>query len=154
MKWKHKQQLVISCTHFEHVLPTFGYIFIGASFEKFLKVSSENSNALIEYFAEHLSGHAYNYLPSGSLNKLLINKRVFQRIGERIDEINTRFDVHVSSTVSMNKTYTQFNIAWLSGDYLLVKEYKLQLWRKLGVFVVTAVLSAERFIAFSIRMLK
>ena len=153
LKWRLKQMLVIDCNHFDHISPAFGYMFIAASIQKFLSISAEHPNALVEHFSEHLSDHDYNLLPSGSLNKLLITKRVFQQFGEIMDEKNTKFDVHVSHTGSMNSTYTQFTIGWMSREYLMVKEEKVKMWRKLGVFIVTAILSLERFIAFSKRML-
>ena len=149
-----KQVLHLSCYHPEITnTPKFITLFLWLSLNEMIQIVSDpNPNNALHIFEELLDNHAFYVLGGGSLNLMLLNKAVFQRLGEEINFVNTYIHPHISQTSAVSKNSTEFVIAWEKSYFLLSKEVKIgNAAANIVVLSATILLTCERLLAFSIR---
>ena len=88
----------------------------------------------------------------GSLNNILLNKRVVQPLGTEVTFLNTYVEPQITHTQSESQNYTRIVVAWEKDSYPLTKEVKVG-QSYLGVIKLgaTVVLAGERLVAFAKR---
>ena len=125
---------------------------LGAFYER---VDTKDNHAIMNFLKskDHGLGIEMSLASSGHLNKILIEKKVLQRIGQRVELEDATFSETISRTFSGSAEYTELIIAYGADHYTHCKEVAIgSLW-KLVNLSVTTILSWERIWAMKVRIL-
>ena len=105
-----------------------------------------------DFWEKYLVEFPIYLVQSGSLNKILLHKRVMQKLNEKVNFVNTYIDQQTTMTSSGNENYTEIVVAWHSSVYSHTKEVTVGSHLQIAKVTATAVLAAERLIAFGKRV--
>ena len=154
LEYEKKQSLVINCTVLtkEEIGIFFGLV--GEDMNKFINMAATSEpDVLLTYFVETLEGLQYSALRNGYRTRVLMTRMVYQGVDEQINDVNTRFDLHLSRTRHLDKFNSEFLFAWSSDKWFHEKQISLNAWLDIGTTLVAFLLASERVLALYTRLM-
>ncbi len=142
----------VKCTLETETTPALGGIVVAGGFEELFDVMRNHD--MFEFYETFMNNFKVRILPANHLNKLLLQKRIVQNIGQEVDYLNTFVGMQMTKTKSGVANYTEIIVGWQSEVYSHAKQ--IRTGNYFGVFklVATFLLALERVVAFWHRYVK